>query len=140
PEGFGWWHELTRSGAAARRDLFYALRPRQMPELAELKERRELISSALQAARGVRAGSASGQHIPVKDEDPDFDRRLAEPQFGNPLALVMAGVIAAHDGPQIAMAMRHLEAARQLGRRELDRMTDLAESRGVSRDAMRHIA
>ncbi len=51
----------------------------------------------------------------------------------------MAGVIALDRGPQGAMALRHLEAARQLGRRELDRMAALAESRRESGDAMRHI-
>jgi hypothetical protein len=139
PEGFGWWHELTGSGPPARRDLFYTPRPQRLPVLPDVEERRELISAALQAARGLRAGAASGQHIPAKGEDPDFDRLLAEPQFGNPLALVMAGMLALDRGPQGAMALRHLEASRQLGRRELDRMVALAESRRVSGDATRHI-
>jgi hypothetical protein len=139
PKGFGWWHELTGSGPPARRDLLYALRPQSLPVLPDVEQRRELIASALQAARGLRADAASGPHIPAQDEDPDFDRRLTEPQFGNPLALVMAGLIALDRGPQGAMALRHLEAARQLGRRELDRMATLAESRRVSGDAMRHI-
>ena len=34
------------------------------------------------------------------------------------------------------MALRHLEAARQLGRRELERFAALAQSRGISRDVM----
>jgi hypothetical protein len=77
--------------------------------------------------------------MPATDEDPDFDRRLGEPQFGNPLNLVMAGVIALDRGPRGALALRHLDAARQLGRRELRRLADLAESRGVGSDAARHI-
>jgi tetratricopeptide (TPR) repeat protein len=139
PEGFGWWHELTGSGLPARRDLFSALRPRRLPELPELDQRRELISSALEAAAKLRPGVPNGLHIPARDEDRDFDRRLAEPQFGSPLALVMAGLIALDRGPQGALALRHLGMARQLGRRELDRMAALAESRRVSGDAARHI-
>jgi tetratricopeptide (TPR) repeat protein len=139
PAGFGWWHELTVSGPPARRDLFYALRPQRLPDLSDLEERRELMAAALQAARALRPAPSSRSEIPAKGEDPDFDRRLAEPQFGNPSALVIAGVMALDRGLRNAMARRHLEAARLLGRRELDRIAALAESRRVSVDAMRHI-
>jgi hypothetical protein len=124
PEGFGWWRELTGSGlntARERRDLFYAPRPSQLPDLSDLEERRALIKSALQGARGLRSIPPDGPEIPEAGEDPDFDRALAQPQFGNPLALVMAGVIAFDHGAGAALALRHLAAARRLGRRELDR-------------------
>jgi hypothetical protein len=77
--------------------------------------------------------------MPPKGEDPDFDRTLAGPQFGNPLALVMAGVIALDHGARAALALRHLQAARQLGHRELDRFAALAQSRQVTAGAMRHM-
>jgi hypothetical protein len=142
PEGFGWWRELTGSGlntARERRDLFYAARPRQLPDLSDLEERRELMKSALQGARDLRAMPSGVPQIPQAGEDPDFDRALAQPQFGNPLALVMAGVIALDHGARAALALRHLEAARRLGRRELDRFEALARSRGVNGDVMRHV-
>jgi tetratricopeptide (TPR) repeat protein len=142
PEGFGWWRELTGSGlntARERRDLFYAARPRQLPDLADLKERRDLMATALEGARDLRAMSSDSLKIPQADEDPDFDRALAQPQFGNPLALVMAGVIALDHGARVALALRHLEAARGLGRRELDRFAALAQSRRISSNAMCHI-
>ena len=124
PEGFGWWRELTGSDlntARERRDLFYSLRPRQLPDLSDLEERRDLMEAALQGARDLRSMTSDGLKIPPAGEDPDFDKALAQPQFGNPLALVMAGVIALDQGPRSALALRHLEAARRLGRRELDR-------------------
>lgn len=124
PEGFGWWRELTGSGlntARERRGLFYSLRPRQLPDLSDLEERRDLVGAALQGARDLRSAPSDGPQIPPAREDPDFDKALTQPQFGNPLALVMAGVIALDQGPRSALALRHLEAARRLGRRELDR-------------------
>ena len=139
PEAFGWWHELTGSGPPSRRDLFYSLRPRQLPDLSALEERRALMTAALQGARELRPAAPTGPRIPAADEDPDFDLRLGQSQFGNPLNLVMAGVIALDRGPRGALALRRLDAARQLGRRELRRLAELAESRRVSSDVMRHI-
>jgi hypothetical protein len=141
PEGFGWWRELTGSSpntARARRDLFYSLCPRSLPDLADLEERRELMAAALQGARLLRS-TPSGREIPANDADPDFNRALAGAQFGNPLALVMAGVIALDQGARAALALRHLQAARQLGCRELDRFAALAQSHRVSRDVMRYV-
>jgi hypothetical protein len=142
PEGFGWWRELTGSGlntARERRDLFYASRPTELPDLSDLGERRQLIQAALQAARELRPRTPHDPHIPEVGEDSDFDTRLAQRQFGNPLALVMAGVITVEREPRVALALRHLEAARRLGRRELDRFAALARSRYVGDDTMRHI-
>jgi hypothetical protein len=139
PEAFGWWHELTGSGPPSRRDLFHALRPRQLPGLSDHEERRALVSAALQAARELRPEATSDRGIPAMDEEPDFDRRLTEPQFGNPLNLVMAGVIALDRGPQAALALRRLDAARGIARRELRRLTDLARTRQVGDDEMRHM-
>ena len=85
PEAFGWWHELTGSGPPSRRYLFYALRPRQLPDLSSLEERRALMAAALQGAHELRPAGPRGPRIPATDEDPDFDRRLAQPQFGNPM-------------------------------------------------------
>ena len=139
PETFGWWQELTALGPPSRRDLFYELRPRQLPDLSDLEERRALMKGALQAARKLRTEPSSSPPIPARNEDADFDRRLAQAQFGNPLNLVMAGVIALDRGPQAALALRRLDAARQIARRELRRLTDLARSRQIGEDEMRHL-
>ena len=52
----------------------------------------------------------------------------------------MAGVIALDRGPHAALALRRLDAARQIARREFDqRLKPLARSRQISEDAIRHI-
>jgi len=51
----------------------------------------------------------------------------------------MAGVIALGRGPRAALALRHLEAARRLARRELARFAALAQTRGVTGDVICHI-
>jgi hypothetical protein len=59
PEGFGWRRELIGSGlntARGRRDLFYAERPRWLPDLSDLKERRDLMAAALQGALSRKPG------------------------------------------------------------------------------------
>ena len=68
PEGFGWWYDLTSPGLQselARGDLFYERRPRPLPDLSALEERRRLISAALQAASVLRPGPpAPAPNIP----------------------------------------------------------------------------
>lgn len=141
PESSGWWHELTApaaNGEQARLDLFQELRPRLLPDLATIEERRRVMIAAFQAARALRPETPRVEEVPASGEDPAFDRHLAQAQFGNPLSLVMAGMIAAERGPQAALALRRLDAARRLGRRELKRLTDLAASHGIEAGAMRH--
>jgi hypothetical protein len=142
PENFGWWHELKSPAMHeqfARVDLFYPTCPRQLPDLSDLEERRGLMIAALQTACVLRPAEPPVSTIPVAGADADFDARLKQDQFGNPLNLVMAGVIARDRGARNALALRRLDAARRLGRRELERLAALAESRGVGGDSMRYI-
>jgi hypothetical protein len=97
------------------------------------------MTGALHAARELRTEPSSSPPIPARNEAADFDRRLAQAQFGNPLNLVMAGVIALDRGPQAALTLRRLDAARQIARRELRRLTELARSRGIGEDETRHL-
>ncbi|HXC91831.1 MAG TPA: tetratricopeptide repeat protein [Stellaceae bacterium] len=139
PEAFGWWHDLTVLAPPSRRYLFHTPRPRQLPDLSDLEERRMLMTEALQAARELRPAASGSTSIPPCGTDVDFDHRLAQAQFGNPLNLVMAGVIALDRGPQAALALRRLDAARQIARRELRRLADLARSRQIGEDTIRHV-
>ncbi len=139
PEAFGWWHDLTVLAPPSRRYLFHTPRPRQLPDLSDLEERRMLMTEALQAARELRPAASGSTSIPPCGTDVDFDHRLAQAQFGNPLNLVMAGVIALDRGPQAALALRRLDAARQIARRELRRLADLARSRQIGEDTIRYV-
>ncbi|MGI4954572.1 MAG: tetratricopeptide repeat protein [Janthinobacterium lividum] len=135
PEGFGWWHEL--SGDLERRDLFDAPSPMALPDLDDVEARRALVGAALSAAALMRSVTTLGR-IPAAGEQPEVDRVLAGAQFGSPLNLVMAGVLALDQGLGAALSLRRLDAARWLGERELKRFRDLAAGAGVSDDAMRH--
>ncbi|AXS42091.1 hypothetical protein D1F64_21425 [Breoghania sp. L-A4] len=131
PPGFGWWHELTApplNSAAARLTLFYDadLRPHALPGLEDLEGRRAVMTAAFGAARALHDEAVNEGSVPEVGADRHFDGRLAEAQFANPLALVMAGVIAREKGPSEALALRRLEMARHLARRELARLKRLA--------------
>jgi tetratricopeptide (TPR) repeat protein len=136
PEQFGWWHDLT--SAATRRDLFHRLRPTVLPDLADLEERRRLMQAARRAASRLRPDVAATAPLPDAGAQPGFDRRLNEPAFGNPLNLVMAGVIALEQGADAALGLSRLDAARKLGARELKRLLTLATARGIDEEAARH--
>lgn len=92
PQDFGWWHELTALGPPARRDLFYTLRPRQLPDLADLEERRALMAMVLQAARELSPGTWGGDGGPGKKRRPRFRpppranpiRQSTKPRDGRP--------------------------------------------------------
>ena len=142
PRDFGWWHELTSPGEQSkhhRSELFHTARPHALPDLADLEERRRLMSAALAAALALRPPAALGSDIPAKGENPHFDSRLSAAQFGNPLSVVMAGVIALERGPEGGLAVRRLDAARYFGERELDRFEEMAKGSGGDGDAMRHL-
>ena len=127
PEGYGWWHELCNSpmnDSAARRDLFYKQRPDPLSGLDGIEERRRVLAEALAATAALHGTAA--RSLPELGENEAFAARLSEYQFGNALSLVMAGVIAHERGLAEALALRRLDAARHLGRRELKRFERLA--------------
>ena len=130
PQGFGWWHELTGStlhAAADRRRLFRGgtLHARALVGLADLEDRRDVVAAALKAVQEIHP-EGSTVAIPAAGADSDFDAQLGQSRFANPLSLVMAGLIARERGPRAAVALRRLDAARHLARRELDRFALLA--------------
>lgn len=140
PEGFGWWQDLTRpTDSSNRADLFLdPERPQRLPDLDQDENRRRLFEAAFDATSTLMGDNAPGHILPAAGDMPSFDAAIADPRFGNPLNLAMAGLIAAEKGPHEAVALRRLEAARHLARRERDRMVRLGESHGVVRSAMCH--
>lgn len=136
PQAFGWWFELW--DGPMRRGRFPPLRPIMLPELDDPGERRELLGAAFEAAMRLRQAPVPGQG-PSAMAQPDLDRALAGSQFGIPLNLVMAGVLAPEQGLRAALALRRLDAAQELGKRELERLRGLAGVVGVSADALWHV-
>ena len=139
PKGYGWWHELRDSplnAAAKRQDLFRRPRPESLQGLRDLEIRRRIVAEALSAT--AKLYDMVGGAVPAPGEDKAFDARLSEPAFGNALSLVMAGVIGHEKGLKPALALRRLDAARHLGRRELVRFEKLAGAAPEDK-ALRHL-
>ena len=139
-EGFGWWHNLSASplnDAGARRGLFYQPRPTELKGLHDPAFRRSLLQEAL-AAHARLEGDAAPLALPYPGADPGFEARLGAAQFANPLALVMAGVIAREKGISAALALRQLDAARHLAQREIARLQRRVET-DAEKAALTHL-
>ncbi len=140
PENFGWWHELAHPALSGHRaDLFVDPdRPKRLSDLSDPESRRALFGAALRATSRLLGDQAVVEDVPSQGADTFFDEAITDNRFGNPLNLAMAGLIAAELGVRDALALRRLEAARAIARREVNRMILLGESCGVSAAAMRH--
>jgi len=139
-EGFGWWHNLSASplnDAGARRGLFYQPRPTDLEGLHDPAFRRSLLQEALAAHARLHCDAAP-LALPDPGTDAGFEARLGAAQFANPLALVMAGVIARDKGINAALALRQLDAARHLAQREITRLQRRVETEG-DRAALTHL-
>ena len=69
---------------------------------------------------------------PALGVDPEFDRRLADHKWaGDPLYLMMAGLVAAREGVQAALGLSRADLALSTGRNELDRIGRIGAARGV---------
>lgn len=142
--GLGWWHDLAGTalhGAQPRHGLFRTGDPAPLGALDALEDRRRLMQAALAAARARcpedPVDSPDAPRVPAPGECPGFDTRLRRRRFASPLAVVMAGLIARERGASAALSLRHLDSARLLGRREIDRLVALAAARGVAEDTAR---
>ncbi|QPB86020.1 tetratricopeptide repeat protein [Pseudoalteromonas rubra] len=119
----GWWHTLTGSALGsdqARLDLFIQHEPYALAGLSDITIRRAVLCAALNAAQAL-VSSPRASAIPEANEQADFDTALADPQFGNPLALVMAGILCRDMLPRAALSLHYLAAAEKLAQREIDR-------------------
>jgi hypothetical protein len=110
--------------------------------LADVAERRTVLKAAQSAVHRLRGAVAEPAAVPVPGADATFDRLLAMPRFGNPLNLVMAGVIARDQTPLGALGLRRLDAALRLAKRELERLEreGAAEDKRIAKHVIRHIA
>ncbi|MCG7535499.1 tetratricopeptide repeat protein [Pseudoalteromonas sp. OOF1S-7] len=119
----GWWHTLTGSALGsdqARLDLFTQFEPYALAGMSDISVRRAVLCAALNAAQAL-VPNPQASAIPEAGEQPDFDTALADPQFGNPLALVMAGILCRDMSPRAALSLHYLAAAEKLAQREIDR-------------------
>jgi tetratricopeptide (TPR) repeat protein len=90
--------------------------PVDLLAVAEVEFRRELFAALLKS-------SNSAWEAPLHGADREFDRMLAEHKWaGDPLFLMMAGLVAAKSGVHEALNLSSADLALSIARRELDRI------------------
>ncbi|MEO6195441.1 MAG: tetratricopeptide repeat protein [Thermoanaerobaculia bacterium] len=131
----GWWREAFGVGGgdteAIARLLDPVTGPYALSGLVEPQERRWVLASILQ-----RIGSQV--RLP---EGPSFDRQLAEISWGGePLFLLMAGLVAARPGFGEILALSAPDLGLIIAGHEIQRLHDIAESRKLSKPFLAHLA
>jgi tetratricopeptide (TPR) repeat protein len=134
----GWWCEAFGVGGgdaeAVERLLDPPSGPYLLPSLAGPAERRAVLTSILE-----RIGSPL--RPPAPSASPDFDRRLAELSWGGePLFLLMAGLVAARAGFAEVLALTAPDLAFRIAGHEIGRIHDLARHRGIPEAFLAHLA
>jgi hypothetical protein len=102
----GWYHSLadaTWHGQRVR-ELFWPTVPRQLSRLDSAANRREVLQAGLNAAATITSDHPVPS-MPAFGEDKWFDKRLSDTHWGDPLLLLMAGVIALTDGFNAALSL-----------------------------------
>ncbi|HWX62296.1 tetratricopeptide repeat protein [Bradyrhizobium sp.] len=131
----GWLSTVLGSGAddrsRAARALLDPIEPIELPAIDDLVMRRAIF------ARLVARSKDSP--IPFSGDDPEFDRRLRDEKWaGDPLFLMMAGLVAAETGAHNALALNRTDLTTMIAQRELDRIGRIAASRGVDATDQEH--
>jgi tetratricopeptide (TPR) repeat protein len=123
----GWWRQAFGLGGgdaeAVERLLDPASVPYLLPALANPEERRAVLASILE-----RTGSTV--RLPEPGASPAFERRLAEISWGGePLFLLMAGLVAAQAGFGEVLALSAPDLGLRIARHEIARIHELAKAR-----------
>jgi tetratricopeptide (TPR) repeat protein len=134
----GWLASMISRGysAAAVSVLFDPPEPVRLEAVAEASDRRSVLRATVEAGAALRGVSA--KVVPAKGVDAWFDRRIAEPLWGDPLTLMMAGLTALDTGLVVAMALTRWDLAFRLADRELERVQRFGH--GAPPSLMEHMA
>ena len=132
----GWWLEAFGRGssgdAAVVQQLLDPAEPVPLPKLDQRELRREILASIM-----ALAGAAP----PAEGEDEDFDRRLATLDWaGDPLFLMMAGLLAAEAGVSNALALSRTDLGYEVANHELARIDRIAKGSRLALKLLRHMA
>jgi len=126
----GWYRDLadgTWSGHRVR-GLFSPVEPHRVTPIDEAFQRRQVLQAGLNAAAVFMNSNKTICRLPGPKEDAEFDRHLAEKQWADPLLLLMAALVAASRGVNAALKLSRPDLARELARRERDRVCKSAGS------------
>ncbi len=141
--GLGWWPDLTTPRGWAEeglRDLFDPVEPVPLHNIRDIEKRRQILETVMAAASKI-AGKSKPLRPPAKGSDPDFDRRLADPELEfAPLHLMMAGVLGVEHGVPRLLALGPTAMAQELANFELGRIDTLARDRRLDFHFLRYLA
>ncbi len=127
----GWWFDLTRPGTLASASIDSLLDPEApvpLRPLGSVADRRALLLAAMQAAARIN-GASTVPSLPAPGLRPDFDNRLTiGPNTGDPLFLIMAGVVASSGDAPTALALSRPDLAKRVAESERERLQRLASA------------
>jgi hypothetical protein len=122
--GSGWWQTAFGRGgfgAKAVRKLLDPAEPVALPPIAATDERRAVMAETLEQAK-------SEQRPPEAGVDPAFDKELEHLTWGGePLFLMMAGLLAKQVGIAKVLALGRTDLAFELADRELERIAEIGK-------------
>jgi tetratricopeptide (TPR) repeat protein len=132
----GWLASVCGHGQDDRsRAAISLLDPPEPVELAaidDMASRRQIFATLLARKRADLTAPALGA-------DAEFDRLLRDEKWsGDPLFLMMAGLVAGTDGVKNALALTHTDLATNIAQRELDRIGRIAAGAGIDSNNRRH--
>jgi hypothetical protein len=106
--------------------------PVELPAIDDVPSRRQIFATLLARKRADLTAPELGA-------DPEFDRLLRDEKWsGDPLFLMMAGLVASSVGVKHALALTRTDLATAIARRELDRIGGIAANAGIDSDDRRH--
>ncbi|MEN6536591.1 MAG: tetratricopeptide repeat protein [Bryobacteraceae bacterium] len=134
----GWLASALTQGHAASvvRGWFDPPKPLKLDKLTTSVDRRNVLKATLREATKLRDVHVSD--LPAEGADPAFDQQLTDPQWGDPLTLMMAGLTALETGLPSALAMNRADLALHLATRECERVARFAPN--APRGLMEHMA
>jgi tetratricopeptide (TPR) repeat protein len=132
----GWLATVFGHGQDDRsRAAVSLLGPPEPVELAAIEDmplRRQIFATLLARTRADLSAPELGA-------DPEFDRLLREEKWsGDPLFLMMAGLVAGTVGVKNALALTRTDLATTIAQRELDRIGAIAAGAGIDSAHRRH--
>ena len=134
----GWLAAAVPRGhsAAAVRALFDLPEPVRLEPIAQQDDRRRVLRATVDA--GAALHEVKAPEVPAAGVDEWFDHRIAEPLWGDPLPMMMAGLTALDTGLPPAMALGQADLAFRLADRERERVERFG--RGAPPRLMEHMA
>jgi tetratricopeptide (TPR) repeat protein len=125
----GWLASVFAHGQDDRsRAAVSLLDPPEPVELAAIDD----IASRRQIFATLLARKRADLTAPELGADAEFDRLLRDEKWsGDPLFLMMAGLVAGTDGVKNALALTHTDLATTIAQRELDRIGRIAAGAGI---------